>query len=56
MTWFVLARGLFVAAVGFSAYQSSPLTGGPLINLLAGLFLGGLFVLLEMRLRDTAVT
>jgi len=56
MTWFVLARALFVAAVGFSAYQSSPLSGGPLVNLGAGLVLGGLFVLLEVRLRDAPVS
>lgn len=56
MTWFVLARALFVGAVGFSAYQSGPFSGGPLVNLAAGLLLGGLFVLLEIRLRDTAVT
>jgi hypothetical protein len=56
MTWFVLARALFVAAVGFSAYQSNPLSGGPLVNLGAGLVLGGLFVLLEVRLRDAPVS
>ena len=56
MTWFVLARGLFIAAVAFSAYQSSPLPGGPIGNVLAGLVLGGLFVLLEIRLREAAVT
>ncbi|MEQ1760373.1 MAG: PIN domain-containing protein [Vicinamibacterales bacterium] len=56
MTWFVLARCLFIGAVGFSAYQSSPLPGGASVNLAAGLVLGGLFVLLEIRLRDTSVT
>jgi len=56
MTWFAFARGLFVAAVGFSGYQSSPVAGGPLVNLAVGLLLGGLFVVLEIRLRDTAVT
>ena len=27
MAWFVLARVLFVAAVGYSAYQLQPLAG-----------------------------
>jgi uncharacterized protein YacL len=42
--------------VAFSAYQSSPIPGAPLFNVLAGLALGALFVVLEIRLRDTAVT
>ncbi len=56
MTWFVLARSLFVVAVAFSAYQSAPIAGGPIVNVLAGLVLGGLFVILEIRLREAAVT
>ena len=56
MTWFALARGLFVAAVGYSAYQLHPLVGDPLPNLLFGLITGGLFVALEFRLKDTSVT
>jgi uncharacterized protein YacL len=56
MTWFALARVLFVAAVGYSAYQLHPLVGDPLPNLLFGLVTGGLFVALEFTLRDTSVT
>ena len=56
MAWFALARILFVAAVGYSAYQLDPLLGTPLANLLLGLVLGGLFVLFEVRLKDIAVT
>ena len=56
MTWFALARVLFVAAVGYSAYQLHPLVGDPLPNLLFGLATGGLFVALEFTLKDTSVT
>jgi uncharacterized protein YacL len=52
MSWLVFARVLFVAGLGISAYQSNPLPGGPLVNMVAGLLLGGLFVTLENRLRD----
>ncbi len=56
MSWFALARALFVAAVGYSAYQLHPLVGDPLPNLLFGLVTGGLFVALEFTLKDTSVT
>ncbi|MBI4265344.1 MAG: TRAM domain-containing protein [Acidobacteria bacterium] len=57
MAWFAVARVLFVAAVGYSAYQLDPLVvGNPLPNLLLGLALGGVFVLLELRLKDISVT
>ena len=55
MAWFVLARVLFVAAVGYSGYQLHPLVGDPIPNLLFGLAMGGVFVFLELRLRDIAV-
>jgi uncharacterized protein YacL len=56
MTWFGLARALFVAAVGYSAYQLHPLVGDPLPNLAFGLAMGGLFVALEIGLREIPVT
>jgi uncharacterized protein YacL len=56
MTWFVLARILIVAAVGYSAYQVQPLPGGEIVNILFGLVLGLAIVGLEMRLRDSSVT
>ena len=55
MAWFALARVLFVAAVGFTAYQLQPLTGdGP--NLVLGCALGAAFIALEIRLKDIAVS
>ncbi|HEY6360620.1 MAG TPA: PIN domain-containing protein [Vicinamibacterales bacterium] len=56
MAWFVLARLLFIAAVGYSAYQLQPLSGGALPNLEFGTIMGALIVALEMRLRDISVT
>ena len=56
MAWFSVARVIFVAAVGYSAYQLGPLVGNPLLNLLLGLVMGGVFVLLEIRLKDISVT
>jgi uncharacterized protein YacL len=56
MAWFVLARLLFVAAVGYSAYQLQPLSGGALPNLEFGTVMGALIVALEMRLKDISVT
>jgi uncharacterized protein YacL len=56
MAWFALARVLFVAAVGYSAYQLHPLVGDPLPNLAFGLGLGAVFVALEIRLKDISVT
>ena len=56
MAWFVLARVLFVAAVGYSAYQLQPLAGGPFPNTAFGLVLGFLVVALEIRLKNISVT
>jgi uncharacterized protein YacL len=56
MAWFVIARLLFIAAVGYSAYQLQPLSGGPLPNLEFGTVMGALIVALEMRLKDASVT
>ena len=56
MAWFALARVLFVAAVGYSAYQLHPIVGDPLPNLAFGFAIGGLFIFLELRLKDISVT
>jgi uncharacterized protein YacL len=56
MVWFVIARVVFVLAVGYAAYQLHPLVGDPVSNLLFGLATGGLFVALEVRLKDISVT
>ena len=55
MAWLVLARVLFVAAVGYAGYQFHPLVGNPIPNLVFGLAMGGLFVFLEIRLREISV-
>ena len=56
MAWFVVARTLFVAAVGYTAFQIQPFTAvGPVPNIAFGLVLGGLIVILEIRLRNTSV-
>jgi uncharacterized protein YacL len=56
MAWFVLARVLFVAAIGYSAHQLRPLFGDPLINLVFGVVLGLLIVGFEVRLKNISVT
>src|SRR5687768_16192636 len=56
MAWLAFARIGFVAAVGYTAYQLHPLVGDPLPNLLLGLALGGLFVVLEIQLKNISVT
>jgi uncharacterized protein YacL len=56
MAWFVLARVLFVAAIGYSAYQLQPLIGGAVVNVAFGLVLGFLIVAFEIRLKDISVT
>ncbi|HTM02839.1 MAG TPA: PIN domain-containing protein [Vicinamibacterales bacterium] len=56
MAWFILARAVFVAAVGYSAYQLHPLTAGELPNIAFGLVLGLLVVAFEVRLKNTSVT
>ena len=56
MAWSVLARSLFIAAVGYSAFQLHPLAAGGLSNIEFGILLGLLIVVFEMRLRNTSVT
>ena len=56
MAWYVVARVLFVGAVGYSAHQLQPLAGGPLLNTAFGAVLGSLIVLFEFRVRNTSVS
>jgi uncharacterized protein YacL len=57
MAWFILARSLFVASVGYTAYQLQPVArAGAPANVAFGVVLGGLIVGLEMRLKETSVT
>jgi uncharacterized protein YacL len=56
MAWFVLARVLLVAAVGYSAFQLHPLAGGDVPNVLFGAVVGALIVVFEIRLKRTSVT
>jgi uncharacterized protein YacL len=55
MAWFVLARGLFIAAVAYSAHQLQPVAGGVVPNIAFGGVLGALIVALEIRLKNTSV-
>jgi uncharacterized protein YacL len=56
MAWFVLARVLFIAAVGYSAFQLRPLLGDPTVNTAFGVVLGLLIVAFEVRLKNISVT
>jgi uncharacterized protein YacL len=56
MSWSVVARILFVGAVGYSAFQVAPLPLGGVANVTFGLLLGALIVALEMRLRKMSIT
>ena len=56
MAWFIVARALFVSAVGYVAYQLQPLARtGSASNIAFGVVLGALIVFLELRLRDASV-
>jgi uncharacterized protein YacL len=63
MTWFILARTLFVGAIAFTSGLLQPLSGfglagtsGIIINGLFGLVLALLIIIFEVRLKDVAVT
>src|SRR6188474_1844293 len=56
MAWFLLARLLFVGAIGYSAHQLHPLPGGPIVNTLFGVVLGLAIVGFEIRIRNSSVT
>jgi uncharacterized protein YacL len=56
MSWSVVARVLFVAAVGCSAFQVAPLPVGAAGNAALGVVIGALIVALEMRLRTMSMT
>ncbi|MGE5244753.1 MAG: PIN/TRAM domain-containing protein [Betaproteobacteria bacterium] len=55
MTWFALARILFVAAVAYAAAVLTPLPFSVLANVTFALALAALVVVLESRLRETSV-
>ncbi len=50
-----LARGCFVAVLGFVAYQARPVSGGWPVNVVIGLLIGAGLVAIEVRLRETSV-
>src|SRR5437763_1539576 len=56
MVWSVVARLLFILAVGYSAYQLQPLGDEPIPSLGFGMGLGALVILLEQRLKKIAMT
>src|SRR3970040_2417299 len=56
MAWLVLARVLFIVAVGYSAYQLRPLLGEAALNTTFGIVLGVLIVAFELRLKNTSVS
>jgi uncharacterized protein YacL len=56
MTWFTLARVLFIAAVAYAAAILEPLSVGLPANVLFALALAALVVLFESRLRDIPIT
>jgi len=56
MAWFVFARALFIAAVGYSAYQLHPLSAGDFPNVEFGLLIGALIVVLEIQMKTISVT
>jgi uncharacterized protein YacL len=56
MAWFALARVMFVAVVAYAAAILRPLPFGSIVNVGFALVLAALVVLLESRLRETAVT
>ncbi len=55
MGWFILARALFIAAVGYVAALVGPIPGGWSANLVFGLVLAGLVILVETRLHAAAL-
>ena len=55
MAWFVIARVLFAAAVGYAGAALRPLPLSPAVNGGIALALAGLVVAVESRLRETAV-
>jgi uncharacterized protein YacL len=55
MAWFILARVLFVGAVGYSAFLLKPVNSDPFFSAAFGLGLAILAVVFEWQLRDTSV-
>lgn len=56
MAWFVLARGLFAAAVIYMSVLLRPINADAPVNAGFGLVLAALIIFAETRLRETSVT
>jgi uncharacterized protein YacL len=56
MTWYILARVLFLAAVTYTALLLQPLGSSQSLNAGLGVALGVVIVVLEWQLRDSSVT
>jgi uncharacterized protein YacL len=56
MAWFAVARVLFVAVVGYSAYQVKPLGENVVLNVAFGALIGSAIVALEASLKQISVT
>jgi uncharacterized protein YacL len=56
MAWFLLARVLFILAVGYAAAELRPVHRDLPLNLLLGAGVAGAIVFFEARLRETEVT
>jgi uncharacterized protein YacL len=56
MSWFVLARALFIGAVTSAAFFLRPVTGDPLLSLALGGVVAALVVAFEVTLAATPVT
>jgi uncharacterized protein YacL len=56
MLWSLIARFLFILAVGYAAYELQPLGDEPIPSLGFGVGLGTLVIFLEQRLKHIAMT
>jgi uncharacterized protein YacL len=57
MTWSILARTLFIAAIASTAGMLQPLVGaGPWLNVAFGVVVAALIILFEIRLKNANVT
>src|SRR6187397_3545811 len=56
MVWSILVRALFVLAVTYAAMLTRPFHPSLAVNAGVGMFLGGLIVIVETRLRSAEVT
>ncbi|RPJ83574.1 MAG: hypothetical protein EHM13_07100, partial [Acidobacteria bacterium] len=56
MSWSVFVRAVFVAAVTIASALIQPLPSGVLINVGFGLVVSGIAILIELRMRQAALT